>query len=89
MPPPPLPNIDDEYFKRSIALPEDVVLQVLPWGELEWKPIDGKEVHRWVFQASGVCDPLRIRLSGADARWHEVHFDVLTGEIITQRRYAQ
>lgn len=89
VPPPPLPNIDDEYFKRSIALPEDVVLQVLPWGDLEWKPMDGKEVHRWVFQASGVCDPLRVRLSAPEARWHEVHFDVLTGEIITQRRYAQ
>ena len=88
-PPPPLPNIDDEYFKRTITLPEGVILEILSWGALQWTPMDGKHVHRWVFQASGVCEPLRLRLSTEDERWHELHFDVLTGEIVTQRYYAQ
>jgi prepilin-type N-terminal cleavage/methylation domain-containing protein len=83
-----LPNIDDEYFVRAVALPEDMRMEVRPWGDLLWKPLEGAAIHRWVFQPTGFCDPLQIRF-GAEGQWHELTFEVLTGELGAQRRYPQ
>ncbi len=87
-PPPPPPNIDDEYFVRKVTLPKDMRVEVRPWGEVLWKPLDGTAIHRWVFQPSGLCDPMLIRF-GSEGRWHELGFEVLTGDLGTQRFYAQ
>lgn len=87
-PPPPLPNIDDEYFVREIMLPEDMRVEVRPWGELVWQPLEGDVIHRWVFQPNGLCDPLQIRF-GQLGKWHEMTFEVLTGELAAQRFYTQ
>ena len=87
-PPPPPPNIDDEYFLRKITLPEEIRVEVRPWGEAIWKPLDGNAIHRWVFQPSGLCDPLLLRF-GLEGQWHELSFEVLTGDLGTQRFYAQ
>lgn len=87
-PPPPAPNIDDEYFIRTLNLPEDMRVEVRPWGDVIWKPLDGTTIHRWVFQPSGLCDPLLIRF-GSEGQWHQLSFDVLTGDTATQRFYAQ
>lgn len=86
--PPPLPNVDDEYFVRKIPLAEGTTIEVLPWGALEWSSLDGGEIHRWVFQPAGLCDPLRVRF-GVEGQWHELSFEALTGELGTQRFYAQ
>ena len=85
---PPLPNIEDEYFVRQLTLPEGVKVEVRPWGTLQWKILDGTEIHRWVFQPSGLCDPLQVRFA-QDGQWQELHFDVLTGELAKKRFYAQ
>ena len=87
-PPPPPPNIDDEYFVRKLALPKDMRVEVRPWGDVIWKPLDGTAIHRWVFQPSGLCDPMLVRF-GIEGRWHELSFEVLTGDLGTQRFYAQ
>ncbi|MFT4638364.1 MAG: prepilin-type N-terminal cleavage/methylation domain-containing protein [Verrucomicrobiales bacterium] len=85
---PPLPNIDDEYFVRKVALPEGVKVEVRAWGEHQWKNLDGAVIHRWVFQPSGLCDPLQIRFA-SEGQWQELHFDVLTGDLNKKRFYAQ
>ena len=85
---PPLPKVDDEYYVRKIHLPEEMRVEVRPWGDVEWKVLDGTSVHRWVFQPSGLCDPTLIRF-GTEGQWHELVFEVLTGELGTQRFYAQ
>ncbi len=85
---PALPDVDEAYYLRKISLPEDTRVEVRPWGELLWKPLEGEVIHRWVFQPSGLCDPLQIRF-GSEGRWHELTFEALTGEAGAQRRYAQ
>lgn len=82
------PDIDAEYFVRSIALPEGTRVEVRPWGEVEWALVDGTKIHRWVFQPSGLCDPLQVRL-GVKDQWHELSFELLTGELGAQRFYRQ
>ena len=85
---PPLPNIDDEYFVRQLTLPAEIQAEVRPWGALQWKTLDGSAMHRWVFQPSGLCDPLQVRFA-QEGQWQELHFDVLTGELSKKRFYAQ
>ena len=87
-PPPPPPNIDDEYFVRKLTLPKDMRVEVRPWGDVIWKPLDGTTIHRWVFQPTGLCDPMLLRF-GLEGQWHELSFEVLTGDLGTQRLYAQ
>lgn len=86
--PAPLPNIDDEYFVRKIELPERVRVEVRRWGAVKWKPIEGAEIFRWVFQPTGLVDPAQLRF-GEEGQWREFTFEVLTGDLATQRIYAQ
>lgn len=84
--PAPLPNIDDEYFVRQISLPKEMLVEVRPWGDLIWLPVDGTRIQRWVFQPTGLCDPLQVRF-GNLGEWQELTFEVLTGDLGSQRFY--
>lgn len=58
-------------------LPGSMSYTILPFGaERRIKP-DGQT---WIFQPTGLCEPLTVRLEQGDA-WMEATFDPLTAEI--------
>jgi prepilin-type N-terminal cleavage/methylation domain-containing protein len=68
----------------SVPLPEGTECDVLMWGDGEWDDIDGEKIRRWVFQPSGMVNPVSVRLRTGDAEL-EGKFDILTGELTGQR----
>ena len=59
--------------------------EVLMWGDGEWDVIEGEKMRRWVFQPTGMANPARVRLL-MRATELEGGFDVLTGELVGERR---
>ena len=78
----------DEKLKRadgvqSVGLGEGVLLAVKRFGEDEWqKP----RPDYWVFQHSGICEPIRIRVEVGE-RSIEAVFDPLTAGVQFEEEY--
>jgi prepilin-type N-terminal cleavage/methylation domain-containing protein len=68
----------------SIPIEGGTECGVLMWGDGEWDILDGGKMRRWVFQPAGMSNPARVRLRHED-REVEAGFDVLTGELTSQR----
>ena len=75
-------NTVDAELKRvdglqSVALGEGVKLAIRRFGEEDWQT---PRPDYWIFQHSGICEPIRIRVELGD-RWIEVQFDPLTAGV--------
>lgn len=67
----------DEEPSEVYALPGGMVYDILPYGEDRRVRPDGL---RWVFQPSGLLEPLTVRVI-EDEAWIEVRFDPLTAAL--------
>ncbi len=68
----------------TIPLPEKSECEVLFWGDGEWDRLEGDEIRRWVFQPTGMANPVRVILRTEFVEI-EATFDALTGEIVRER----
>jgi prepilin-type N-terminal cleavage/methylation domain-containing protein len=75
-------------FHESYELPEGIHYELLFWGETEWIDMQSGLFRRWVFQPSGMCQPLRIRVHSETA-FFEVEFHPLTGDIKSERNWVE
>ena len=69
------------------ALSPDMTCQLLYWGNRQWvDPAADNDPGqcRWVFQASGLCNPLRVQFHKGTA-WIEVAFNPLTADVQDER----
>ena len=48
----------------------------------------GGEFRRWIFQPSGMCEPLKVRME-ADAAFFEIEFHPLTADIVRERSWVE
>jgi prepilin-type N-terminal cleavage/methylation domain-containing protein len=80
---PPEPRFEPPWTV-SIPLEAGTECGVLMWGDGEWDVLDGGKMRRWVFQPAGMSNPARVRLR-SDGGEHEAGFDVLTGELTSER----
>ena len=76
--PPPKPL--DNQWSESYALPEGTFYSLQFWHEIEPVPIEGELVKLWVFQPTGIVQPLTIDLTRQSATFH-VEFSALTADI--------
>lgn len=76
-----------KYF-QEYAYPADVRVSVRAWNDLEWIPLSGAEYKRWIFQPSGMCEPLRFRVE-ADTSFFEVEFHPLTADVKSERSWVE
>lgn len=76
-----------KYFKE-VAYPEGVRVSARFWNDIEWVPLQGSEYRRWIFQPSGMCEPMRFRVE-ADQSFFEVDFHPLTAEIRSERSWVE
>lgn len=79
---PPAPKYD-EYWSEKYELPKEVKYQIQHWYDAEPTPIEGEMVKLWVFQPSGVCQPLKIHVEGASSTF-DVEFAALTADIVKE-----
>lgn len=71
----PLTKEKKEGFRTSYRLPGGVLSQMRSWNEKgNWKKMDKLN---WIFQPTGICEPLYFRFSKENA-WLEMEFNPLT-----------
>ena len=73
----------EEEPSESVRLPRGMRYQLLPFGADKALRPDGQ---RWIFQPTGLCEPLTVRIMEEEA-WIEVRFDPLTAGIEEEGYY--
>ncbi|SKA98693.1 hypothetical protein SAMN02745166_02840 [Prosthecobacter debontii] len=76
---PTAPKLDDNW-EEHYDLPTDVQYSIKFWHDLEETYIEGEMVKLWVFQPSGICQPLKLHLQSQSATF-DVEFGALTADI--------
>ncbi|HYF34894.1 MAG TPA: type II secretion system protein [Prosthecobacter sp.] len=76
------PKLDDHWQKRY-NLPENTQYAIKFWHDLEETPVSGEVVKLWVFQPTGICQPLKVRLEREGASF-DVEFNALTADIVKE-----
>jgi prepilin-type N-terminal cleavage/methylation domain-containing protein len=76
---PPPPKLDNQW-NESYELPQGTNYTLQFWHELVATPIEGELVKLWVFQPTGICQPLTIELSRESVSFH-IEFSALTADI--------
>lgn len=79
---PPGPVLDNHWQERY-ELPAAVRYSLKFWHDLEETPVEGEIVKLWVFQPTGICQPLQLRLEGPSALF-DVEFGALTADIVKE-----
>lgn len=79
-----LPSLHHEKYEID---PGTVSYDLWFWGESQWKQVDHAYFRSWVFQPTGMVNPLKARFLIGEAAF-EVHFDSLTGQIKKEMSYV-
>ena len=58
------------------------------WDETDWVFLSGGEFRRWIFQPSGMCEPLKVRVE-SDGSFFEIEFHPLTADIKSERSWVE
>ena len=76
-----------DSFLLKYDKPNDLDLTVHFWGDTQWYKAENDFFRRWIFQPSGMCNPLQVRIEKGDS-FFEVQFDPMTGEILREKFYV-
>ena len=80
-----LPTVDVEgLYLRHFKLPKGMTYELLFWGDAEWDLIEQADLRKWVFQPSGLCHPLTIKLRKDEVRF-EIEFSPLDGSVLSEK----
>ncbi|MFO1482166.1 MAG: prepilin-type N-terminal cleavage/methylation domain-containing protein [Verrucomicrobiaceae bacterium] len=79
---PPAPKYD-EHWSEKYEMPEDVKYALQYWYDAEPSYLEGDLIKLWVFQPSGVCQPLKIHIE-RDSATFDVEFGALTADIVKE-----
>ena len=58
------------------------------WDDTQWVSMRGETFRRWVFQPSGMCEPMKIRVE-SDGSFFEIEFHPLTADIKSERSWVE
>jgi len=75
-------------FSTSYKVPDELDYKVRFWRDTEWIEMEGGEFRRWVFQPSGMCDPMKIQFQ-SDNAFFEVEFHPLTADIKDETSWVE
>jgi len=81
------PSAPQTVFKEwaeSYTVPEGTTYTVQFWHETEATPIAGDLVKLWVFQPSGICPPVTVRIDHQKAAF-EAGFNALTADLVSEK----
>jgi prepilin-type N-terminal cleavage/methylation domain-containing protein len=76
---PPPPKLDNQWHD-DYTLPANTTYTLQYWHEVQPTAIEGELVKLWVFQPSGICQPLSIDIQRETASFH-IEFSALTADI--------
>jgi prepilin-type N-terminal cleavage/methylation domain-containing protein len=73
-------QIVNDNWEEHYNLPQDAQYSIKYWHDMEETFIEGEVVKLWVFQPSGICQPLKLHLERPSAMF-DVEFGALTADI--------
>jgi prepilin-type N-terminal cleavage/methylation domain-containing protein len=76
---PPPPTLDNQW-SESYTLPPNTTYSLQFWHEVQPTALEGELVKLWVFQPTGICQPISIDLIRDTATFH-IEFSALTADI--------
>lgn len=79
---------DGLRFFEEYEFADDINCSLRFWDETQWVFLSGGEFRRWIFQPSGMCEPLRVRVE-ADGAFFEIEFHPLTADIKSERSWVE
>jgi len=79
---PPPPKYD-EHWTQNYEAPPDMKLAMQFWFDTDTTYLEGDLVKLWVFQPSGVCQPLKVHVE-RDSSTFDVEFAALTADIVKE-----
>lgn len=75
-------------FHLEYELPEDYRYRLRFYGDTDWVDMTTGQFKRWVFQPSGMCEPMKIQIE-ADNAFFEVEFHPLTGDVKSEKGWVE
>lgn len=75
-------------FYESVEFDPSLRVSLKLWDEVDWISLSGGEFRRWIFQPSGMCEPMRIRVE-ADDSFFEIEFHPLTADVKSERSWVE
>lgn len=79
---PPAPKYD-EHWSEKYEMPQDTKYALQYWYDTEPLYVEGDVVKLWVFQPSGICQPLKLHIE-RDSATFDVEFAALTADIVKE-----
>jgi len=79
---------DGMRFQEVYEIDPNLQYRIRMWGDTDWQDMSSGVFRRWVFQPSGMCEPLRIQIEN-DTSFFEVEFHPLTGDIRRERSWVE
>lgn len=75
-------------YTAFFELPDGIDYRLRSWRDTDWLEMDGGTFRRWVFQPSGMCDPLKVQFQ-SDNAFFEVEFHPLTADIKSETSWVE
>ncbi len=75
-------------FQEAYEIDPNLQYRIRMWGDTDWQDMSAGIFRRWVFQPSGMCEPLWIQIEN-DTSFFEVEFHPLTGDIKRERSWVE
>ncbi len=67
---------------QPVDVPEGIIMEVRKWGQKEWvRPPEKNSEITWVFDESGLCEPIRVRFISEKRGTVGAWFDPLTAGV--------
>lgn len=75
-------------YHEIYQLPDDVTYELRFWNDTEWVDMTSGQFRRWVFQPSGMCEEIKIRMQ-SDNAFFELTFHPLTADVKQERSWVE
>lgn len=76
------PKLDDHWTEKY-DLPQDTHYTFKFWYDVDETPVEGETVKLWVFQPTGICQPIKIHLERPSAVFN-LEFGALTADLVKE-----
>ncbi len=88
----PDPALETAYeglrYSASYSIPDGLRCRLRFWRDTDWVSLESGAFRRWVFQPSGMCEPMKIQFQ-ADNSFFEVEFHPLTADIRSETSWVE
>lgn len=75
-------------YSAAYDLNPSILCSLRIWNEPDWISLTGGEFRRWIFQPSGMCEPMSVRMEN-EGSFFEVTFHPLTADIQSERAWVE